>query len=78
MITKPTKYAVYDAYTGEYLASFVKPVKGVDAAVTKWTWDTRAAMWVTTLANARSIAQWLNGTGSGCVVLNARGERVYE
>lgn len=77
MAVKPTKYAVYDTFTGEYLASFKKPVKGVDAAVTKWTRDMDTAMWVATLANARSVAQWLNGgAGGGCVILNARGEIV--
>lgn len=76
MPNKP-RYRVYDTVRGQYLASFVKPVKGCDVAVTRWAVGTEDAMTFKVLAAARSVAQWLNdGGGTAVAVLNERGDAV--
>ena len=43
-------YRVFDTVQGLYLASFKKPVKGCDVAVTRWTEDPEGAMALRVLA----------------------------
>lgn len=54
-------YIVYDPDRLEYLASFKKPVKGVDAAVTMWTVNRTHAMRFKVYAAAIGAAVWLGG-----------------
>ena len=68
------RYAIYDTVRREYLASFRKPVKGVDAAVTQWTRDREHAQRFPGVKSARGVAEWLNGEKyGGCVIINSRG-----
>ena len=53
------RYVVYDAVERVYLEAFVKPVKGVDVAVTRWTENAQYAMKFKLYAAARSAAEWL-------------------
>lgn len=69
-------YRVFDTGLREYLASFRKPVKGCDVAVTRWTENPEGAMAFKVLAAARSVTAWLNDGGSAAVVLNEKGERI--
>ena len=69
------RYAIYDTVQGLYLASFKKPVKGCDVAVTRWTESHEDAMAFRVLAAARSVADWLNGAGNAAVVIRGEGER---
>ena len=70
-------YRVFDTVQGLYLASFKKPVKGCDVAVTRWTEDPDGAMAFRVLAAARSVATWLNdGGGTAVAVLNEKGDAV--
>ena len=69
-------YRVFDAVQREYLASFKKPVKGCDVAVTRWTENPEGAMAFKVLAAARSVVGWLNDGGSAAVVLNEKGVMV--
>ena len=70
-------YRVFDTVQGLYLASFKKPVKGCDVAVTRWTEDPEGAMAFKVLAAARSVATWLDdGGGTAVVVLNEKGDAV--
>ena len=58
-------FLVYDEQRREYLETFRKPVKGVDAAVTMWTDSPRYAMRFKVYAAAASAAEWMNGDGRG-------------
>lgn len=69
-------YRVFDTGLREYLATFKKPVKGCDVAVTRWTENPEGAMAFKVLAAARSVVGWLNDGGSAAVVLNEKGERI--
>lgn len=69
-------YRVFDTGLREYLASFRKPVKGCDVAVTRWTENPEGAMAFKVLAAARSVVRWLNDGGSAAVVLNEKGDLV--
>lgn len=69
-------YMVFDTVQRQYLASFKKPVKGCDVAVTRWTENPEGAMAFKVLAAARSVVRWLNDGGSAAVVLNEKGERI--
>ena len=70
-------YRVFDTVHGLYLASFRKPVKGCDVAVTRWTENPEGAMAFRVLAAARSVATWLNdGGGTAVAVLNEKGDAV--
>ena len=69
-------YRVYDAAQGQYLASFRKPVKSCDVAVTRWTEDPEGAMAFRVLAAARSVAEWLDGGEGAAVVLTEKGVKV--
>ena len=69
-------YRVFDTGLREYLASFKKPVKGCDVAVTRWTENPEGAMAFKVLAAARSVVGWLNDGGSAAVVLNEKGVMV--
>lgn len=60
MAEKP-RYAIYDTAQRQYLASFKKPVKGVDAAVTLWTRKPDHAQRFPGVKSARGVAEWLNG-----------------
>lgn len=68
-------YRVFDTVQGLYLASFKKPVKGCDVAVTRWTERPEDAMVFRVLAAALSVADWLNGVGNAAVVRSGEGER---
>ena len=68
---------MFDTVHGLYLASFKKPVKRCDVAVTRWTDDPDCAMAFRVLAAARSVATWLDGKSyGGCVILNDKGDMV--
>ena len=69
-------YRVFDTGLREYLATFKKPVKGCDVAVTRWTENPEGAMAFKVLAAARSVVQWLNDGGSAAVVLDEKGVMV--
>jgi hypothetical protein len=69
-------YRVFDTVQGLYLASFKKPVKGCDVAVTRWTENPDGAMAFKVLAAARSVVGWLNDGGSAAVVLDEKGGMV--
>lgn len=69
-------YRVFDTGLREYLATFKKPVKGCDVAVTRWTENPEGAMAFKVLAAARSVVRWLNDGGSAVVVLNEKGDLV--
>lgn len=70
-------YRVFDTVQGLYLASFKKPVKGCDVAVTRWIEDPEGAMAFRVLAAARSVARWLDGKSyGGCIILNDKGDMV--
>ena len=69
-------YRVFDAVQREYLATFKKPVKGCDVAVTRWTENPEGAMAFKVLAAARSVVRWLNDGGSTAVVLDEKGVMV--
>lgn len=70
-------YRVFDTVQGLYLASFKKPVKGCDVAVTRWTEDPEGAMAFRVLAAARNVATWLDGKSyGGCVIINDKGDMV--
>lgn len=69
-------YRVFDTGLREYLASFKKPVKGCDVAVTRCTENPEGAMAFKVLAAARSVNEWLNDGGSAAVVLNEKGDLV--
>lgn len=69
-------YRVFDTGLREYLATFKKPVKGCDVAVTRWTENPEGAMAFKVLAAARSVVGWLNDGGSAAVVLNEKGVMV--
>jgi hypothetical protein len=70
-------YRVFDTGLREYLASFKKPVKGCDVAVTRWTEDPDGAMAFRVLAAARSVARWLDGKSyGGCIIINDKGDMV--
>lgn len=56
-------YRVYDTVQRQYLAGFRKPVKGCDAAVTRWTENPEGAMRFRVLAAARSAVAWLADGG---------------
>lgn len=76
MAEKP-RYAIYDTVQRQYLASFKKPVKGVDAAVTLWTRNPDHAQRFPGVKSARGVERWLNCEKyGGCVVINGRGEIV--
>ena len=68
------RYMVFDTVHGQYLASFKKPVKGCDVAVTRWTESQEDAMVFKVLPAARSVADWLNGAGNAAVVRRGEGE----
>lgn len=68
------RYVVFDAAHGEYLASFKKPVKGLDVAVTQWTEDPEGAMGFKVCAAARSAAAWLDDGSREIEILEERGE----
>ena len=67
-------YRVYDTVQRQYLASFRKPVKGCDVAVTRWTANPECAMRFNVLAAARSAVAWL-GDG-GMEILDDEGRTV--
>lgn len=69
-------YRVFDTGLREYLATFKKPVKGCDVAVTRWTENPEGAMAFKVLAAARSVVGWLNDGGSAAVVLDENGVMV--
>ena len=69
-------YRVFDTGLREYLATFKKPVKGCDVAVTRWTENPEGAMAFKLLVAARSVTEWLNDGGSAAVVLNEKGVMV--
>ena len=70
-------YRVFDTVQGLYLASFKKPVKGCDVAVTRWTESPEDAMVFKVLPAARSVATWLYGKSyGGCIILNDKGDMV--
>jgi hypothetical protein len=69
-------YRVFDTVLREYLATFKKPVKGCDVAVTRWTENPEGAMAFKVLAAAMSVTGWLNDGGSAAVVLNEKGVMV--
>ena len=50
---------MYDKTRKAYLASFRKPVKGLDVAVTQWTEDQAHAMAFKVYGAARSAVDWL-------------------
>lgn len=66
-------YRVFDTGLREYLATFKKPVKGCDVAVTRWTENPEGAMAFRVFAAARSVTEWLNDGGSAAVVLDEKG-----
>ena len=67
-------YRVFETGLREYLATFKKPVKGCDVAVTRWTENPEGAMAFKVLAAA--MTAWLNDGGSAAVVLNEKGVMV--
>ena len=67
-------YMVYDPAERVYLETFKKPVKGVDAAVTRWTENREYAMRFKVLAAARSAVTWL-GDGT-LVIMDEEGKRL--
>lgn len=71
------RYAIYDTVQRRYLASFKKPVKGVDAAVTQWTRFPEYAQRFPGVKSARGVAEWLDCQKyGGCVIINSRGDIV--
>lgn len=71
------RYTVYDASEEKWLASYKKPVRGCDAAVTRWTRNPELAMRFPGTKSARGVARWLDmNRHGGCIVLNAKGEIV--
>lgn len=75
--TRKARYSIYDTTTGRYLVSFKKPVKGCDAAVTRWSPQREFAMKFRGVKSAKCVAMWLDCEKyGGCVVLNGRWEIV--